>query len=745
MKITDVKSTLTTDLGYHELFMYPALSRILRLLKAHDMKELSVEAYPDSGSSNYVYKKHWWRNKAINEYSYLDSTLTTHSYHNIKTAINQDLSNLIQYVFGSLDFAQRRHILISIKAKKKYTIASLKFLHQAPDTENLVSKTKFVMDEIDLTVEYDNEYNRVGTWDPKTGHITYFSNSADLKSENPLSDSEIEDNGVAIKEPNVREVKNPQLKEISTDTTSTIGKAFWSLYARDVEPRGFAALAGRIAVAPPPTKTDIEQEIRSRILSVVDEIVNKIVYLTDLSVEDVSPHVYVESNEINEYSPINIDITIGIAPTLVKHLNLLGITKEQIFGDETDTESETDNEPVAVSEVSEPESVEITPVAEAQESILDKVKIPELTNVEDYGMGAGRITVDDKAMINCESDLNQLVPFKYSWAWQGYLKGAEHHWMPQEQDLRNDDWGNASAAETKAITSAIFDMKCWSIFKSRDPLLCIYEFVTNPEVRQYILRQRFEHTVWGNFVDHVVMSYQSMTTNHTPSHFNFTESQYLAYSKCVQVDEKIKTRNDMLDSYCTGEFVVTPKLEDMANSVRFLINFYINHVFIFNFTSLIQMMGYLHSDWGTNPNCKYEGLAKGFELIFRDVVLQMNIGISVINTIIEENPKLKDWLSIDRDWYSTILNAKTVEIQYMDWWANTQSYKTTPEEQANTLSYMVDLITNSLGMTDTPLDTNKSAIWFIELYNKYVPTYTKQDTVVGSSSSGAALSWDATD
>jgi ribonucleoside-diphosphate reductase beta chain len=32
-----------------------------------------------------------------------------------------------------------------------------------------------------------------------------------------------------------------------------------------------------------------------------------------------------------------------------------------------------------------------------------------------------RIQVDDKRMINCRADLNQLVPFKYDWAWQKYL------------------------------------------------------------------------------------------------------------------------------------------------------------------------------------------------------------------------------------------------------------------------------------------------------------------------------------
>ena len=32
-------------------------------------------------------------------------------------------------------------------------------------------------------------------------------------------------------------------------------------------------------------------------------------------------------------------------------------------------------------------------------------------------MGGARISVDEKAMINCRADLNQLVPFKYDWAW----------------------------------------------------------------------------------------------------------------------------------------------------------------------------------------------------------------------------------------------------------------------------------------------------------------------------------------
>src|SRR3546814_20047949 len=53
-------------------------------------------------------------------------------------------------------------------------------------------------------------------------------------------------------------------------------------------------------------------------------------------------------------------------------------------------------------------------------------------------MGASRIRVDDKKIINCHADLNQLVPFKYKWAWDKYLSACNNHWMPQEIGMSAD-------------------------------------------------------------------------------------------------------------------------------------------------------------------------------------------------------------------------------------------------------------------------------------------------------------------
>ena len=53
-------------------------------------------------------------------------------------------------------------------------------------------------------------------------------------------------------------------------------------------------------------------------------------------------------------------------------------------------------------------------------SAVESSPIPEPTASMPAMESYERVSVDQKAMINCRADLNQLVPFKYDWAWQKY-------------------------------------------------------------------------------------------------------------------------------------------------------------------------------------------------------------------------------------------------------------------------------------------------------------------------------------
>ena len=85
---------------------------------------------------------------------------------------------------------------------------------------------------------------------------------------------------------------------------------------------------------------------------------------------------------------------------------------------------------VATSEKAQPVSAgSIDDVSEA----LNNLDIEK--GLEELEGASSRVDVDQKQMINCRADVNQLVPFKYDWAWQKYLDGSASHWMPQEINL----------------------------------------------------------------------------------------------------------------------------------------------------------------------------------------------------------------------------------------------------------------------------------------------------------------------
>src|SRR5476649_408610 len=133
------------------------------------------------------------------------------------------------------------------------------------------------------------------------------------------------------------------------------------------------------------------------------------------------------------------------------------------------------------------------------------------TGLEALEMGAGRIHVDDKKIINCRADLNQLVPFKYTWAWDKYLTACANHWMPNEISMSADValWDSQDGLTDD---ERIIIKRNLGFFVTADSLvannlvLAVYRHITNPECRQYLLRQAFEEAVHTHAYQYVVES-----------------------------------------------------------------------------------------------------------------------------------------------------------------------------------------------------------------------------------------------
>src|SRR5256714_11223550 len=122
-----------------------------------------------------------------------------------------------------------------------------------------------------------------------------------------------------------------------------------------------------------------------------------------------------------------------------------------------------------------------------------------------------RVSVDDKRVINAAADVNQLVPFKYKWAWDKYLSGCANHWMPQEINMNRDIalWKNPAGLTDD---ERLIVKRNLGFFVTADSLaastiaLGTYRHITAPECRQYLLRQAFEEAIHTHAYQYIVES-----------------------------------------------------------------------------------------------------------------------------------------------------------------------------------------------------------------------------------------------
>src|SRR6185369_8718964 len=124
---------------------------------------------------------------------------------------------------------------------------------------------------------------------------------------------------------------------------------------------------------------------------------------------------------------------------------------------------------------------------------------------------AKRINADDKRLLNCRAvDVNQLMPLKYKWAWEHYLNGCANHWMPTEVPMAKDIelWksNTLSEDERRVIMRNLGFFSTAESLVGNNIVLAIFKHVTNPEVRQYLLRQAFEEAIHTHTFLYIVES-----------------------------------------------------------------------------------------------------------------------------------------------------------------------------------------------------------------------------------------------
>lgn len=285
-------------------------------------------------------------------------------------------------------------------------------------------------------------------------------------------------------------------------------------------------------------------------------------------------------------------------------------------------------------------------VAQAREA-LDALDVA--AGLEELEMGAQRIEVDDKRMINCRADLNQLVPFKYDWAWQKYLDGTANHWMPQEINM-NADIALWKSQDGLTDDERLIVMRSLGYFSTADSLvannlvLAIYRLITNPECRQYLLRQAFEEAIHTHAYQYCVES------------LGMDEGEvFNMYREVPSVAAKSAWSLKHTQSLARPDFQTgTPETDQEL--LRNMIAFYVVTEGVFFYCGFSQILS-------MGRRNKMTGVAEQFQYILRDESMHLNFGIDMINQIKIENPHL--WTpEFQEEVTQMVIEGTELEIAY---------------------------------------------------------------------------------
>ncbi len=246
---------------------------------------------------------------------------------------------------------------------------------------------------------------------------------------------------------------------------------------------------------------------------------------------------------------------------------------------------------------------------------------------------------------NSKTDPNKILPMTYLWARQHYKDGVANNWTPEEIPMQDDieQW------KSKALSDEERRLIYWNLgfFSTAESLtannivLAVYNHVTNPECRQYMLRQAFEEAI---HTDTFIYCCDSLGLN--------PDEIYSMYQTIPSIKEKDDFVVELTKSVFDPNFNTIGDT-NVQSFVHDLIGYYVIMEGIFFYAGFAMMLA-------LKRQRKMIGIGEQFEYIMRDESIHLNFGCDLINTIVAEYPQV--WTPAFKE-EIVVLIKKAVELE----------------------------------------------------------------------------------
>lgn len=243
-----------------------------------------------------------------------------------------------------------------------------------------------------------------------------------------------------------------------------------------------------------------------------------------------------------------------------------------------------------------------------------------------------------------QTGVNQILPHVNKWAWDLYKTGKRNNWDPEEIAMTRDsqNWNSGVLTEDeKRVAKRTLGFFAGSESLVGNNLVTLYQYITDPECRQYMSRQIWEECLHNDTVVHICDSLS----------LDIAEV-YEAYKNIPS----IKSKDDFLMSVTNGILndvdVTTTKGLQQVVRAAFLYWIVCEGTFFFSgFAMLLAMKD------------KIPGIGEQIEYTLRDESNHIKFGTTLINKIKEQNPQI--WTNeFENELTEYLREAVALEIAY---------------------------------------------------------------------------------
>ncbi|MET0091144.1 MAG: ribonucleotide-diphosphate reductase subunit beta [Candidatus Thiodiazotropha sp.] len=248
--------------------------------------------------------------------------------------------------------------------------------------------------------------------------------------------------------------------------------------------------------------------------------------------------------------------------------------------------------------------------------------------------GMKPINPEDKRVINGMTDINQLAPFKYPWAWEYFLNANKNHWTPLDINMAQDvhDYQRKLTLEERHVYENVLSYLTTSdILAMRNIGLAVMEKMSAPELQIYQARQVYEESL------------HTWTYQHCIETIGLDQGEiYNRYRVVPEINRKIQITNRRLSSILRADIDLRDpdELQNFVMAYTFFAAIFEGCWFYNGFSPIfaLQRRGLM------------KGTAEQLQYIMRDEVLHASFGIRVVKQILHEEKIALDKKALREMW-----------------------------------------------------------------------------------------------